>query len=61
MNTSLTDLNLYGNDLGPEGDKAIAKSLEVDLPIFNVTLYSVTLKRIFFVIPFGNAWTGPKR
>jgi hypothetical protein len=37
VNTSLTDLNLYWNNLGPEGGKAIAKSLEVDLPIFNVT------------------------
>jgi Ran GTPase-activating protein (RanGAP) involved in mRNA processing and transport len=48
VNTSLTDLNLYGNDLGPEGGKAIAKSLEVDLPIFNVTSLSVTTEVIFY-------------
>ena len=36
VNTSLTDLHLFCTDLGPEGGKAIAKYLEVDLPIFNV-------------------------
>jgi hypothetical protein len=29
VNTSLTVLNLYGNNLGPEGGKALAKSLQV--------------------------------
>ena len=36
VNTKLTTLNLYGNELGPEGGKAIAKSLEVT-PIFIVS------------------------
>jgi hypothetical protein len=38
VNTSLTDLNLSWNKLNPEGGKAIAKSLEVDLPMFNDNL-----------------------
>ena len=31
INKTLTSLDLYGNDLGPEGGKAVAKSLEVNL------------------------------
>jgi hypothetical protein len=52
VNTSLTDLNLYGNDLGPEGGKAIAKSLEVTFHV------SITTKLTFFdLIYFGGVST----
>jgi hypothetical protein len=43
VNTTLTTLIVYTNKLGPEGGKAIAKSLEVDLPIFNVVALSLSL------------------
>jgi hypothetical protein len=52
VNKSLTDLNLRFNDLGLEGYKALAKSLEVS-PIFIVTLSTTNLIFLFFTVFYG--------
>ena len=40
VNTTLTELNLQRNNLGPEGGKAIAKSLQVTFPFLLSALYN---------------------
>jgi hypothetical protein len=53
VNNTLTDLDIRKNELGPEGGKAIAKSLEVSFPLSMSALFSslITSKLIFFVFP----------
>jgi hypothetical protein len=49
-NSTLTNLNLEGNNLGPEGGKAIAKSLEV---IINFTIIKNSHDKSNCFLPIG--------